>query len=75
MSINEMTKVGITKFRQVNWTNPDDHMEMNIIEGRPGPWFKLWSPVNELIGTKNPQTLLVTMMGDLNDKCWYPYEM
>lgn len=70
MSINEAMTRGYSKLRLDIWANPDDYMEFSIFDGRPGPWVKLWSPTNGLIGEPDPQKLLITMLGDLDDPCW-----
>lgn len=72
VSIREAAKRGINKIRLDKWANPDDYMEFDIIDGEPGPWFRLFSPTNEIIGAPNPQKLLCTMMGDMDDPCWRP---
>ncbi len=77
MSINEAVKTGVTKLRLDNWAYKEDYIEIHIadpIKGWIGPWVKLWSPLNEIIGRKNPQEMLVTMLGDLDDKCWRIYQ-
>lgn len=73
ISINEAASSGVDRIRLDRWANKYDHIQFDIIDGRPGPWFKLWSPLNEAMGQKNPQLILVLQMGDLNDKCWRPY--
>ncbi len=77
ISINEAVRTGVTKLRLDNWTNHEDHIEIYIahfgVEPRPGPWVKLWSPTNELIGQPNPQEMLISLIGDLDDNCWSPY--
>lgn len=81
MSINEAVALGRTRFRLDKWVNDYDHFEIYIwIDQSPGsdqrslgPWVKLWSPVNKLIGQKNPQTLLSTLLGDPDAKVWRRY--
>ena len=77
ISINEAIKTGVTKLRLDHWANPDDHIEIHIVDkikGWIGPWVKLWSPINEpILKQENPQKMLITTIGDLNDKCWSPY--
>lgn len=72
ISINEAMRRGYTKLRLDKWSNPDDYMEFTIIDGKPGPWVSLWSPVNEVIGEPNPQKFIILMLGDLDDPCWRP---
>ena len=77
ISINEAAKTGVTRLRRDNWVNPDDHIEIYIadqVKGWAGPWVKLWSPINEpILKQDNPQMLLITSVGDTDDKCWTPY--
>lgn len=76
ISINEAIKTGVTKLRLDNWADPADHIEIYIadqIKGWTGPWVKFWSPTLEHTGQKNPQELLITTVGDPDDKCWTPY--
>ena len=78
ISINEAMRRGFSKLRLDKWANPDDYMEFYIYEDpathekSPGPWVKLWSPVNEVAGNKNPHMMLILELGDLNDPCWRP---
>lgn len=72
ISIREAAKRGLNKIRLDKWSNPDDYIEFDIIDGAPGPWFRLYSPTNALIEMPNPQRLLVTMMGDLDKADWRP---
>lgn len=75
ISIRDAAAQGIKNVRLDKWANPADHIEIPILaDGSIGPWFKLWSPVNDVIGAPNPQTLLCTMMGDLDEKIWRPFE-
>ena len=72
MSINEAVAKGFSKLRLDKWANPDDYMQFDIINGRPGPWVRLWSPVNEIMEQENPQKLIIIELGDLDDPCWRP---
>lgn len=74
MSVNEAAKLGRKRFRLDKWINDLDHFEIDIVDGRPGPWVKLWSPFNgPVCEQENPQKMLITMIGDLDDKCWRNY--
>ena len=77
ISINQAVKKGITKLRMDHWANSQDHIELYIDRtGYLGPWVKLWSPINELIGQENPQTFPVTVFkgNDLDNNCWRIYD-
>ena len=74
MSINEAAKLGRTRMRFDKWANDYDHIEIYITsDGLVGPWVKLWSPINEKIEQENPQTYLITMLGDPDEKVWRNY--
>jgi len=73
ISINEAVEQGITRVRMPRWAHDEDHLEIAIVAGRLGPWVKLWSPTNEVIGQKNPQEVL--WIGQDNESQIYePYE-
>jgi hypothetical protein len=73
MSIREAEARGFTKLRLDKWANPDDYLEFTIVEGGGfGPWVKLWSPANEIVGNENPHKMLITLLGDPDDPCWRP---
>lgn len=74
MSINEAAKLGRKRFRLDKWANDLDHFEIYITEDdHLGPWVKLWSPLNEKIEQENPQTFLITELGDPDEKVWRNY--
>ena len=70
ISIKEAEARGFTKLRLDKWSNPDDYIEFTMTEWGFGPWVKLWSPTNELVGFENPHKMLITTLGDINDPCW-----
>ena len=75
ISIKQAAQRGFTKLRLDRWANPDDYIEIYIVdkeEGRLGPWAKLWSPTNEIVGNKNPHMMLWLELGGEDDECWRP---
>lgn len=84
ISINEAMRRGYSKLRLDHWANPDDYMEFHIHKGdvvgqplppeqwSPGPWVKLWSPTNEIVGNENPHLMMILEVGDPDDPCWRP---
>lgn len=75
ISIRQAEARGLTKLRLDVWANPDDYLEFTMVEFGGvgfGPWVKLWSPTNAICEQENPQMLLITMIGDLDDECWRP---
>lgn len=74
MSVNDAARLGRKRFRLDKWANDFDHFEIDIIDGKPGPWVKLWSPINASVcEQENPQKMLILALGDLNEKCWRNY--
>lgn len=57
ISINTAVEREITKLRQPHWACPDDYLELHVSDGFLGPWAKLYSPLNEVIGQENPQRI------------------
>jgi hypothetical protein len=72
ISLREAERRGLTKLQLDRWTNPDDCIELTLIDGYFGPWVKLWSPMNELCNQDNPHKFLITMLGDLDKPDWRP---
>lgn len=73
ISLNEATDRGISKLRMTQWTNPHDHISLDLFpDGTHGPWVSLWSPANELCGNKNPHKMIM-MSFDWDCKEWLPW--
>ena len=72
ISIRQAAAQGIDKLRMPQWVNPDDYLKIDIIDGRPGPWTHLFSPVNEEINGRNPVDMLVIHVG-LDDEAYLPH--
>lgn len=74
VSINEAVKRKWSRLRLDKWVNDLDHIEITIVDHAPGPWVKFWSPINVAVcQQENPQTLLITMLGHLDDPVWRRY--
>jgi hypothetical protein len=82
LSIHEAMQGGIERLRLAKWANPHDHIKITILkdpqtgERMLGPWWELWSPVNEMINGHNPVKNLIVGprgLGDLDDPCWSIY--
>lgn len=74
ISLNEAVDRRIDKLRMVQWTNPHDHISLDIFEdGTHGPWVSLWSPANEIVGNRNPHKM-ICMQFDWDAKEWLPWE-
>lgn len=57
VTLHDLAARGIRHFRDKNWTILSDHIEMDIIDDLPGPWFKLYSKTNKKINGKNPMVV------------------
>lgn len=59
MKISEAAELGIDRIRLACWALPEDHLKIDLLkDGTHGPWVHLYSPLNALLGRKNPQTVL-----------------
>jgi hypothetical protein len=50
MSLNDAAAYGIERVRQPQWANKLDHLKIDIIDDRPGPWLHLYAPFNKTPG-------------------------
>lgn len=66
MSLTEAAAWGITHLRDPRWINPMDHVEIAIINGRVGPWLKLFCPDNLGLNKKDPVQHLTVMPGPID---------
>src|SRR6185369_882346 len=65
VTLNEARQRGISRVRDPKWAHPNDYLKIQIIPNedgtsRHGPWIKLYSPLNTVVGIPTPQTLLFT---------------
>lgn len=44
--------------RKPIWSNPFDHIKIDIFDGRPGQWIHVFSPANKEINGRDPVDLL-----------------
>lgn len=82
LSINEAVKAGVERLRLDKWANKHDHIKITITKDPEtgerclGPWYELWSPINERTNGVNPTMNPIIGglgLGDLNDPCWTIY--
>jgi len=82
LSINEAVRAGVNRLRLDKWSNKHDHIKLTIVvnaengERMLGPWWELWSPLNEANNGRNPVKNLIVGprgLGDLDDPCWTIY--
>jgi hypothetical protein len=76
ISIADAAARGIERVRMTKWANDFDHFKIDIIDGEPGPWLHLYSPVNEVIGQSNPVDILWVagpLKVDIHERCFVPF--
>lgn len=72
ISINQAAAQGIQYVRQSRWANPLDHLKIDIINGKAGPWTHLYAPFNQECNGRDPVPILSVGM-DYNAEEWEPY--
>jgi hypothetical protein len=45
---------GVERVRKPIWANPLDHLKIDIVDGKPGPWLHLWCPFNKECNGRDP---------------------
>ena len=71
-SINDAAKWGVQRLRKPIWAIKLDHIKIDIINDKPGPWTHLYSPSNININGADPINLLCTLIS-YDIKEWEPY--
>jgi hypothetical protein len=77
ISIAEAAAKGIDRVRLPIWANPLDHLKIDIIDGKPGPWLHLFAPFNKECNGRDPVDFLWVfgpMKTDPNSIEFLPYE-
>jgi hypothetical protein len=54
LSVNEAAARGIERLRKPIWANKLDHLKIDIVDGKPGPWLYLWAPFNTECNGRDP---------------------
>lgn len=76
ISIREAAERGIERLRMPNWADPMDHVMIDIIDGKPGPWLHLFCPINKECNGRDPVDILwpIAPMGmDVEAEGFEPY--
>jgi hypothetical protein len=74
ISINEAAVRGIERIRLPIWADPMDHIKIDIIDGKPGPWLHLWCPFNTECNGRDPQDIFIgSPMVDVEQPGFVPY--
>jgi hypothetical protein len=71
-SINDAAKWGVQRLRKPIWAIKLDHIKVDIINDKPGPWIHLYSPSNIAINGADPINLLCTLIS-YEVREWEPY--
>ena len=77
-SLNDAVKRGVDRVRQPNWSNPLDHLKIDLYpNGTHGPWIHLYAPFNKECNGRDPVDMLwlppPTGMVDADAKSFYAY--
>lgn len=57
-SLNQAAAQSITRIRRPEWSEPCDHFQIDIVEGKPGPWIHLYSPMNDELHGSDPVNMV-----------------
>lgn len=71
LSINEAAARGIERVRKTAWANSFDHVKIDIIDGKPGPWLHVFAPFNRECNGRDPVSILLE---GPDDCCFVPYD-
>lgn len=73
ISINEAAEQGITRLRKPIWANKMDHVKIDIVDNKAGPWLHLCCPANTEANGRDPVDIL-GLGYDYGIKEFEPYE-
>lgn len=76
ISIADAAANGIERVRLPHWANPLDHLKIDIVDGKPGPWLHLFAPFNKECNGRDPVDFLWIagpMKTDVNVAEFFPY--
>jgi len=72
ITIMEAAERGIERLRKPIWAASEDHLKIDIIDGKPGLWLHLFSPFNKECNGRDPVDFIATS-GNLNAREFEPY--
>ncbi len=72
ISIKEAVARGIERVRKPIWKSQFDHLKIDIVDGKPGPWLHLWCPFNTECNGRDPVDEL-SYRHDMSERCFLPY--
>jgi len=73
ISIVQAAERGIERVRQTIWGNKFDHVKIDIIDGKPGPWLHLYAPFNKECNGRDPVDMLAMPPVDIHASVFVPY--
>lgn len=73
MSIEQAVAWGIERLRRPIWADEMDHLKVDIIEGRMGPWAHLFCPFNLRCNGKDPVAISTIMELSTTTAEYVPY--
>jgi hypothetical protein len=75
ISINEAVRAGQSRLRKPKWANPLDHIKIDLIDGRMGPWLHIYSPFNKDCNGRDPVDILaITERGSFDSPEFVVYD-
>jgi hypothetical protein len=72
ISLQFAAEHGIERLRKPVWVAPEDHIKIDIIDGKIGPWLHLWCPVNTELNGRDPVDVYAYQW-DLTIREFVPY--
>ena len=73
ISISEAAAKGIELLRKPIWSTPEDHLKIDIVDGKPGIWTHLFCPFNLECNGRDPVDVLRFEGMDYDAAEWVPY--
>ena len=61
ISITEAATLGVDRLRLPVWADKMDHLKLDIVDGKPGPWLHLFAPFNKKCNGRDPVDFLWAM--------------
>lgn len=76
ISCVDAAALGVERLRKPAWANPLDHLKIDIIDGKLGPWMHLYAPFNQECNGRDPVNVLWAMgeWGDMSAPAFVPYD-
>ncbi len=72
ISIKQAATKGIERLYRPIWACKFDHLKIDIIDGRLGPWIHLYAPFNKECNGRDPFSIIVVDF-DCDEEDYLPY--